>query len=107
MLDDPVHKGKADFAWLLSMPRAGSWDRTLVAAERAASALEPHVGIDSVALQVLGMVTLTASLAAASLQRSDVAAHWLGEAEVIATRVPDEPMINWQSFSEPMSASGG
>src|ERR1022692_1708360 len=42
LLGDPVQQGKADFVWLLSMPRAGSWDRTLVAAERAAGALEPH-----------------------------------------------------------------
>ena len=52
-----------------------------------------------VGLQVLGMVTLTASLAAASLQRGDVAMHWLAEAETIAQRVPDDPQVNWQSFS--------
>jgi transcriptional regulator with XRE-family HTH domain len=98
LLDDPIQKGKADFVWLLSLPRAGSWDRTLVAAERAANALEPHAG-SGVGLQVLGMVALTASLAAASLQRGDAAAHWLDEAQAIAKRVPDEPMVNWQSFS--------
>jgi hypothetical protein len=45
------------------------------------------------------MITLTTSLAAATLQRSDRAAHWLTEAAGIATRVPDSPTRNWQSFS--------
>ncbi len=45
------------------------------------------------------MLTLTASLAAASLQRGDTAAHWLDVAQDIATRVPDEPTHNWQLFS--------
>jgi transcriptional regulator with XRE-family HTH domain len=98
LLGDPIQKGKADFMWLLTMPRAGSWDRTLAAAERAANTLEPQAG-NGVGLQVLGMVTLTASLAAASVQRSDAAADWLDEAETIARRVPDEPMVNWQAFS--------
>jgi hypothetical protein len=50
-------------------------------------------------MQVLGMVTLTTSLAAASLQRSDRAAHWLSQAAGIAQHVPDSPAQNWQSFS--------
>ncbi|MGO8890077.1 MAG: helix-turn-helix domain-containing protein [Streptosporangiaceae bacterium] len=98
LLDDPIGKGKADFVWLLTLPRAGSWDRTLVAAERVANELEPHLS-DPLGLQVLGMVTLTTSLAAATLQRSDRAAHWLAEATDIASRVPDSPTQNWQSFS--------
>jgi hypothetical protein len=98
LLDDPVQKGKADFQWLMTMPRAGSWDRTLTAAERAACSLEPKVG-DGVGLQVLGQVTLVAALAAASVQRADAAADWLGEAEAIARRVPDEPALNWMAFS--------
>ena len=98
LLDDPIGKGKADFVWLLTLPRAGSWDRTLVAAERVANELEPHLS-DPLGLQVLGMVTPTTSLAAATLQRSDRAAHWLAEATDIASRVPDSPAKNWQSFS--------
>ena len=98
LLDDPVGKGKASFAWLLTLPRAGSWDRTLVAAERVANDLEPQLR-DPLGLQVLGMLTLTTSLAAASLQRSDRASHWLTEAAHIAARVPDNPTWNWQSFS--------
>jgi len=97
-LSDPVYKGKADFVWLLTLPRAGSWSRNLVAAGRAADTLEPHVR-DGLGRQVLGMITLTASLSAAVVQRGDTAQHWLGEAAGIATRVPDQPMDNWQSFS--------
>lgn len=98
VLGDPVQKGKADFMWLLTLPRAGSWDRNLAAAEQAASELEPHAR-DPLGRQVLGMLTLTASLSAASIQRGDRAAHWLSEAEKIGARVPDEPMRTWQCFS--------
>jgi len=95
---DPVLKGKADFMWLLALPRAGSWDRNLLAAEQAANALEPYA-TDPLGLQVLGMLALTASLSAASMQRGDQASFWLDEAERIATHVPDEPMRTWQCFS--------
>ncbi|MGA2830968.1 MAG: helix-turn-helix domain-containing protein [Streptosporangiaceae bacterium] len=98
LLDDPVYAGKADYVWLHTLPRAGSWDRNLTAAERAASKLEPYAR-EPLGLQVLGMITLTASLAAASIQRSDTALHWLEEARKIAAHVADEPMRNWQSFS--------
>ena len=99
LLDDPVCTGKADFVWLHTLPRAGSWDRNLIAAERAASKLEPYAR-EPLGLQVLGMITLTASLAAASIQRSDTALYWLEEARKIAVNVDDEPMRNWQSFSD-------
>jgi transcriptional regulator with XRE-family HTH domain len=98
LLNDPICRGKADFVWLMTLPRAGSWDRNLVAAERVADELEPHAH-DPLGRQVLGMITLTASLAAASLQRGDAAQHWLSEASQLAARVPDTPMANWQSFS--------
>lgn len=98
LLDDPIHKGKADFVWLLTLPRAGSWERNLAAAERAADKLEPYAS-DPLGRQVLGMITLTASLAAASIQQGDTAQHWLSEASNLASRIPDEPMTNWQSFS--------
>jgi transcriptional regulator with XRE-family HTH domain len=97
-LDDPLYSGKADYVWLHTLPRAGSWDRNLTAAERAASTLEPHAR-DPLGLQVLGMMTLTAALTAASIQRGDTASHWIEEAKKIAAHVPDEPMRNWQSFS--------
>ena len=97
-LNDPICQGKADFVWLLTLPRAGSWDRNLIAAERVANQLEPHVS-DPLGLQVLGMIALTASLAAASVQRGDTAQHWLDEATDLAGHVPDQPMANWQSFS--------
>jgi hypothetical protein len=51
LLGDPIQKDKAAFMWLLTLPRAGSWDRNLLAAEQAANALE----------HVLGMLALTAS----------------------------------------------
>lgn len=98
LLGDPVAIGKANFIWLLSLPRAGSLERNFAAAERAAEALEPYAH-DPLGVSVLGMVALTTSLAAASLQKGNAAAHWLDEASRIATRVPDEPERNWQAFS--------
>jgi transcriptional regulator with XRE-family HTH domain len=98
LLGDPIYRGKADFVWLHTLPRAGAWDRSLAAAERTADRLEPHA-TNALGRQVLGMITLTASLAAASLQRGDTAQHWLAAAAELADRVPDTPMVNWQSFS--------
>lgn len=97
LLDDPVFKGKADFAWLNTLPRTAGL-RSLAAAERAADVLQPHVGTP-LGMQVLGMLTLTASLKAASVQRGDTALHWLAEAARVAQNVPDQPMNNWQAFS--------
>ncbi len=97
-LDNPIAMGKASYVWLHTLPRAGSLDRNLVAAERAANRLEPYAH-DPLGLSVLGMITLTASLVAASLQNGQAASHWLDEAQGIAARVPDEPTSNWQSFS--------
>jgi transcriptional regulator with XRE-family HTH domain len=98
ILGEPVHKGKADWAWLLSLPRAGGKDRKLAAAERVASELEPHAR-SALGQQVLGMVTLTASMAAAAIQHDSTASHWMEEAEAIAARVPDDPGGNWEQFS--------
>jgi transcriptional regulator with XRE-family HTH domain len=98
LLGDPVQKGKADFMWLLALPRAGAWDRNLAAAERAANDLEPHAS-DPLGRQILGMLTLTASLAAAATRRGDRADHWLDEAQKISVHVPDTPTDNWQQFS--------
>lgn len=99
LLDDPTLMGKADYVWLHTLPRAGSLERNLFAAERAANALEPHAR-DPLALSVLGMLSLTASLTAATLQKSDTASGWLDEADAIAARVPDTPADNWQTFSK-------
>jgi len=60
------------------LPQAGSWNLNLITAERASDTLEPHVR-DGLGLQVLGMITLTASLSAAVVQRGDTAQHWLGD----------------------------
>jgi hypothetical protein len=98
LLGDPAYKGQADFAWLHTLARAASGTRNLVAAERAANNREPHASTP-LARQVLGMLTLTASLAAATLLRGDTAMHWFHEAEGIAQAVVDDPLANWQSFS--------
>lgn len=98
ILGDPVQQGKADWAWLLSLPREGARERKLRLIEAAAATMEPHAR-DSLGFQVLGMITLTASMAAAARQRHDVSAHWIGEAAALAKRVADEPMQNWGQFS--------
>jgi transcriptional regulator with XRE-family HTH domain len=97
LLGDPTCKGKAAFAWLNTLPRTSGL-RNLAAAERVADELQPNADTP-LGLQVLGMLTLTASLMAASVQRRDSASHWLAEAERVAQAVPDEPMHGWQAFS--------
>jgi len=96
LLGDPVQQGKAAFLRIQTSPRA--WDRTLPAAERAATALEPHARTP-LAMQVLGLLTLSAAMAAAAVQRGDTAESWLGEADRLAAHVPDDMWGNWQSFS--------
>lgn len=98
LLGDPVQQGKAAFLRIQTMPREGSSDRILLTAERAAAALEPHAS-SPLAMHILGILTLSAALAAAVLQRDGLAAHWLGEADRIAACVPDDLWDNWQSFS--------
>ncbi|MGH3327758.1 MAG: helix-turn-helix domain-containing protein [Streptomycetales bacterium] len=97
-LGDPVQTGKAAFMRVLTVPKAGSWERALTMAERAAGALEPHAR-SPVGIQVLGMLTLSASLAAASINRGQTASEWLGEAGQLAGRLPDDPENNWSFFS--------
>ncbi|GAA2635405.1 helix-turn-helix transcriptional regulator [Actinomadura fulvescens] len=98
ILEDPAKLGEASFCRIHTMPRAGSWDRTLAAAEKAAEALEPAAR-DPHSRQVLGMLSLSAALAAAVQHDSDTAAGWLGEARALADRVDDAPDENWMSFS--------
>jgi len=97
-LGDPAVLGKAAFLRFHTVPREmRSWDRALAMAERAAGALEPHAG-DPEAVCVLGLLTLSAALAAAVLQRGPVMEHWLSQSSDLAQRVPDEMTANWQSF---------
>lgn len=96
-LDSPVDRGKAAYMRVLTMPKVGSWDRALAAAEKAADALEPHA-VEPRGIEVLGMITLTAALAAAA-SNTGTASHWLDAAAELGRRVPDEPQTNWQSFS--------
>ena len=100
ILDDPVVAGKAAYARLQTMPRAGSWDRTKRLAEQAANSLQPQLCDDSVGIQVLGQLTLTAALAATVVQDGAASAHWLDVSDELAGRVPDEPARGWHSFSK-------
>src|ERR1700678_3382582 len=89
MAGDPVTKGVAAFIRFHTAPRAlRSWDRSLTLAERAADALEPHVR-GAKAISVAGLLTLSAALAGAVLQRGSVVEHWLSESAEFASRVPD------------------
>ncbi|GAA2088143.1 helix-turn-helix domain-containing protein [Actinomadura alba] len=97
-LDDPVQKAISAFLRIHTAPRAGSWDRTLRMAERAASDLQPHT-TDPRAIEVCGMLTLSASLSAAVLHKGDTSTHWMGQADELAARIPDTPEANWMSFS--------
>lgn len=99
ILDEPVSRGKAEFARVLTMPRGEAWGRTLAAAERAADALEPHAR-DGIGLQVLGMLALSASLSATVVRDYGKAGHWLGQAEEFADRLPDDPARGWERFSK-------
>ena len=98
ILGNPVQLGQAAFVRVHTMPRSGSWHRTLTKAEQAAEALQPHADTQ-LATQVLGMLTLSASLSAAAVQDGDRAGHWLNEAGSLAGRVPDQPDENWMAFS--------
>jgi len=96
LISDPVRLGMAQFERIGTAPRA--WDYTLVMAERAANALEPHAH-DERGFQVLGMLTLRCALAAMAAQKGSVATHWLSEAEKLAARVnDDDPAWNWEWF---------
>ncbi len=98
-LADPLARGKAAYLLVQTMPYEGSWARTLRAAEKAADALEPHASSSPTAVQVLGLLTLMASLSAAAALQGQKAEHWLREADQLADRVPDD-LGNWQSFSK-------
>jgi len=97
VLGDPVQQGKVECLRVWTFPRERSWDRRLLAAERAADALEPHAG-DPLGVEVLGILTLHAALGAAVVQRPQAVSHWLSEADQLAARVPDDIRGNWQSF---------
>lgn len=93
---DPVRVAMAQHERIGTAPRA--WDRSLVMAERTATALEPHAR-DPLGFQVLGMLTLRCALSAAAVQNSSLAEHWLGEAQALAGRVDDaDPARNWEWF---------
>jgi transcriptional regulator with XRE-family HTH domain len=97
-LGDPAALSKATFLRFHTAPREiKSWDRALAMATRAAGTLEPHAH-DTEAVSVLGLLTLSAGLAAAVLQRGPDMEHWLSESAALAARVPDEMGCNWQSF---------
>ena len=68
ILGDPVPQGKAAWAHVMALPRDGMPERKLAVAERAAQQLEPHAR-QGLGVQVLGMLTLTAAMAAAVVHR--------------------------------------
>jgi transcriptional regulator with XRE-family HTH domain len=95
---NPVARGKASYIRLQTMPR--SWDRTIDAAERAASTLDTVARDDHTGMQVLGQLCLTAALSAAVLQKPDTAHDWLDHADRLASSMPDEPHLGWHCFSK-------
>jgi transcriptional regulator with XRE-family HTH domain len=97
-LDDPVRQGEAAFCRIHTLPSAGSWTRTMAAAERAADQLQSEA-TGPRGMQVLGMLTLSASLAAAVNVDAGRANDWIDEAVDLARRMPDVPEANWMSFS--------
>ncbi len=96
-MGDPVQQGKAAWAHVMTLPRDGMPERKLAVAEREAGQLEPHAR-QGPGVQVLGMLTLTAAMAAAVVHQGTTAGAWLDEADALASRVPDTPMVNWQLF---------
>jgi transcriptional regulator with XRE-family HTH domain len=97
ILDDPVSRGKAASLRIHTMPSTAR-DLTLTAAERAADSLQPEAR-DGASIQVLGMLTLAASLSATVALNYDRAEHWLDQATDLAAQVPDTPAENWGAFS--------
>lgn len=96
LLDDPVLLGTAAFAQAHSRPSA-SLSRALREAERAADALEGHIGDDRTGHEVYGMLQLSAALARQVQDDSDGAAERIAEAERIAVRIGERPEA-WQYF---------
>lgn len=97
ILDDPVSLGKASSLRIHTMP-ATSRELTLAAAEDAANAMQPKV-TGGLGVQVLGMLTLAASLSATVAYNYDRASHWLDQAADLAAQTPDTPSENWGAFS--------
>jgi transcriptional regulator with XRE-family HTH domain len=98
LLDDPVYIGRASFPVVLGVSSEGARERALVMAERVANTLEPQVR-DQHGLEVLGMSCLNAALAAAALNKTGHARHWLAEAGRLAGPIPDDPSTAWMGFS--------
>ncbi len=98
VLADPVSIGKAAFLRFHAGGREiNSWERAFTLAERSARRLEPQAN-DAQATGVLGLLELSAALAAAVLARRTMADQWLTRAEALAARVSPQMAGNWQSF---------
>ena len=106
ILGDPVPQGKAAWAHVMALPRDGMPERKLAVAERAAHQLEPHAR-QGLGVQVLGMLTLTAAMAA----RWSIRGPRPGIGLMRRMRLPAGCRIRpWSTGScsrRPMSASGG
>ncbi|WP_181019785.1 helix-turn-helix domain-containing protein [Nonomuraea typhae] len=95
-LGDPLARGKAMYAFARS--DGGDWSRAARRAQQEFSRFQAAAG-SSEDYQVLGMLALNASMAAAASRDSDTARALLDEAAEIAELVPDDIDRNWQSFS--------
>lgn len=97
ILGDSVSVGKAASLRIHTLSGT-SRDFALTTAEAAANGLESQADGD-LAVQVLGMLTLAASMTATVLYKYDQADHWLDQASDLARRVSDTPGENWGAFS--------
>lgn len=87
-LADPVCLAWAELARAASATSCGSYGRSAKLASRAVDALCPHLAAPG-ALEMLGMLQLTAALAAMGERRRDEAAGWLAEADAVGRRTGD------------------
>ncbi|TQN33505.1 helix-turn-helix protein [Haloactinospora alba] len=100
VLDTPVYRARADYLRIQTLTHGRhGWERNLHVASQTADRLQELRRGDAMSLCPLGMVTLTAGLAAASALREQEAYNWLEEAEALARHVPNSPKSNWGSFS--------
>lgn len=95
-LGDPLARGKAMYSFARS--DGGDWQRAARRAQQEFARFQA-VAASSEDFQVLGMLALNASMAAAATRDSETALALLDEAADIADRVPDDIDRNWQSFS--------
>ncbi|GAA4612819.1 helix-turn-helix transcriptional regulator [Actinoallomurus liliacearum] len=97
LLGHPVFAGQAAYLRCQFLPKLSSWDRPFNVAQHAAERLEPYVGSSRVASETYGMLHLSASLAAAAVNRPDLADDHFTEATRVAARVGEHDDA-WSAF---------